>query len=237
MNTKAFEGHTIVKTAQIKSTPTDGSGFFTAYVSTWDVDLDNERFEKGAFADSILRWKVESAMPPLLWHHDVRDPRSLIGMVKSMREDDRGLLIEAQLNLTNDRAVAAYEALLAGTLKTLSVGFIAHETKVEGGVGVILRAEIVEATLTPTPSNPRAQVLSVKRALSRSPEDAALIRRLEEVAGCATLDQQRAAMPGDPAIVAAAFSDSPEEVAARKAAERKQAAEARVRDMSNSVAR
>src|SRR5438105_1148064 len=109
--------------ATIKTAPTDGSGFVSAYLATWAIDRDKERFAKGAFAASILRWDASGQQPPVLWEHDTETPANVLGSITKMSETDQGLLVEIQLDLTNDTAVSVYERLLAGTLNTMSVGF------------------------------------------------------------------------------------------------------------------
>jgi HK97 family phage prohead protease len=149
-------------TGVVTKSPSDGSGYFEAYLSTWDVDRDGERFAKGAFLDSILEWMAAGDMPPVVWNHRSDEPESLLGRVLWMKEDARGLLVGAQLDLSHPRSQIVYEALLTGRLNTMSISFISDRTHMEGAVRVFDRAEVLEATLTPTPANPHARVTTVK---------------------------------------------------------------------------
>lgn len=153
------------KTVEITKSPSDGTGRFEGYASTWRLDRDNEKFRKGAFLDSIVRWMAAGDMPPLGWNHQLtNDPINILGVIESMSEDDRGLKISARLDLTNPRAVKAYEAMLGGALKTMSIGFIGEEWHFDGDVRVFTKAEVLEVSLAPVPSNIGAQVTAVKNA-------------------------------------------------------------------------
>jgi HK97 family phage prohead protease len=151
------------KTLRVTKSPSDGSGYFEGLASTWEVDRDNERFAFGAWSESVFEWQKTASYPALFYDHKSKDPNDIIGQVISMKETVDGLWIAAQLDLTNDRAVAAYERLLSGVLNTMSVGFI-YELKHrdDNGVTVIDRAELLEVSLTPVPSNAGARVTQVK---------------------------------------------------------------------------
>jgi HK97 family phage prohead protease len=163
-----YERH--YKELTLTRTPTDGSGFFEGLTSTWDVDRDNERFAFGAWADSITEWEAIGSMPPLFFNHRTDDPTDIIGRVLTMRETVDGLLISGQLDLGNPRAVSVYARMLAGTLDTMSVGFIPEQTRGHdtGGPIVIEKADLLEVTLTPVPANPHARVSLVKNTTGGS---------------------------------------------------------------------
>lgn len=164
--------------ATITKTPTDSThlGWFEGYVSTWDIDRDNERFARGAFAKSVVEWATSGRTPPVLYAHDkTRDPANIVGRVLTMAEDQRGLKITAQLSVTKSaRADAVFEALLAGALTTMSIGFISLRWDYEKDVRVITEAEVLECSLTPVPANPHAVVTAVKAA--RASDDVQRLR-------------------------------------------------------------
>jgi HK97 family phage prohead protease len=110
-------------------TPTDGSGYFEGLASTWDVDRDDERFAFGAWAESITEWESIGSMPGLFFNHRTDSPDDIIGRVLSMRETVDGLLISGQLDLGNPRAVSVYARMMAGTLDSMSVGYIPEQTR------------------------------------------------------------------------------------------------------------
>jgi HK97 family phage prohead protease len=147
------------------------TGTFRGYLSTWDVDKDNERFEKGSYTRSIFEYVAAGVMPAVLWQHDtVRrgsdrhrafDTANIVGRLTSMKEDDRGLLVTGRIDLSTDRGKLVYAALKTGVL-SMSVGFAAHHWHDEDGVKTFDEVEILEATLTPNPANPEAVILEVK---------------------------------------------------------------------------
>jgi HK97 family phage prohead protease len=170
-----YEKH--FRTLTLTKTPTDGSGYFEGLASTWDLDRDRERFAFGAWADSITEWEATGSMPPLFYNHRTDSPDDIIGRVLSMRETVDGLLISGQLDLGNPRAVSVYARMLAGTLDSMSVGFIAEQRN----ENIIEKADLLEVTLTPVPSNPYAKVSAVKNYTD--PNDPALwSHRIDEAA-------------------------------------------------------
>ena len=115
-----------------------------------------------------MRRRRRNDSRPSLRGRSVVRSRSL---TRGSETEDRstGLWIAAQLDLSNDRAVKAYERLLAGTLDSLSVGFFYLVTHEEGDVTVIDKARLVEVSLTPVPSNLQARVQRVKSHPTRNP--------------------------------------------------------------------
>jgi HK97 family phage prohead protease len=201
-------------------TPTDGSGYFEGLASTWDIDRDGERFAFGAWADSITEWETTGSMPPLFYNHRTASPDDIIGRVLSMRETVDGLVIAGQLDLGNPRAVSVYARMLAGTLDSMSVGFIPEERR----GNIIEKADLLEVTLTPVPANPHARVSLVKNTttgtatnahvrLYTDPNDPAYWnRRIDEL--------EKSARPQlDPAVVDAFILETRELMVREKLAE------------------
>ncbi len=74
------------------------TGTFRGYLSTWDVDLDNEKFQKGAFTRSIFEYVAAGVMPAVIWQHDMPqgrtgprafDTANVVGRLTSMKEDNK----------------------------------------------------------------------------------------------------------------------------------------------------
>jgi Escherichia/Staphylococcus phage prohead protease len=144
------------------------AGTFKGYLATWDVDLENERFAKGAFTKSIFAYVASGMNPAILWQHDMNerrerqwDTRTVVGRVTKMQEDDRGLLIEGRLDLKSEEGAAVRELMRLGSV-SLSVGFVPHHWVMDEGVKTFTEAEILEATVTPRPAQPNAVILEVK---------------------------------------------------------------------------
>jgi hypothetical protein len=139
-----------------------------------------------------------------------------------MQETVDGLRISGQLDLGNPRAVSVYARMLAGTLDSMSVGFIAEERS----GNVIEKADLLEVTLTPVPSNPFARVSAVKNTTTGSNADVRLYtdpndpaywsRRIDEL--------EKSTRPQlDPAVVDAFVLETRELMVREKLAEAEQA--------------
>ena len=114
-------------TAQIKQSPTDGSGRFTAFVSPFGPPPDTfgDIISPGAYEGTIMQATIE--YPGELWtiwyNHQYTDPANAIGVVTAAAESSQGLVIEGQLNLDSERAMIVYEAMLKGVLREFSIGY------------------------------------------------------------------------------------------------------------------
>ena len=140
----------------LKEAPS-GERTFTAYASTFgNTDHGGDVIEKGAFAKSL---KARS-FRPLLWQHQQFSP---IGIEKSLREDNKGLLGTWQL-LMGGPADYAYECLKAGAVRAMSIGYMPDQfTYDDGGDVRILKAvDLLENSVVSLPMNEQAQVTGVK---------------------------------------------------------------------------
>lgn len=141
-------------------------------VSTYETDRGGDAVQPGAFAKTIARWRASGNRPPLAWNHETGDPRSLIGTVdpQSMRETEAGLVVEAKLDLDgSETAREAWRLIKAGSL-FVSFGYSA-KTRQRNGTRLLTEVDLLEVSLTATPMNPGARVLSHKaEAERRAPE-------------------------------------------------------------------
>ena len=142
-----------------------------AYASTFDriPDAYGDVVAKGAFAGSIRRIQESGNNLPLLYGHVMDDPANIIGTVKSMEEDDHGLLIRADFDMENPNAQQVHRAVLAKAITKLSFAFTvldAADVRLEDGTQVreLRELEIYEVSLVVVPANPRAQVVAAKDA-------------------------------------------------------------------------
>ena len=157
----------------VKEAP-EGAGII-AYASTFDriPDAYGDVVAKGAFAGSIQRIKDSGNNLPLLYGHVMDDPANIIGTVKSMEEDDHGLLIRADFDMENPNAQQVHRAVLAKAITKLSFAFTvldAADVRLEDGTQVreLRELEIYEVSLVVVPANPRAQVVAAKDASSEA---------------------------------------------------------------------
>jgi HK97 family phage prohead protease len=93
-------------------------------------DVHGTIFVKGAFSKSIQERGPESDSNykiTLLWQHDMRNP---IGRITVLREDDKGLYFEAEIDDVED-GNRALKQIQSGTLNQFSFGFRYIWDKVE----------------------------------------------------------------------------------------------------------
>jgi HK97 family phage prohead protease len=161
------------------------TGVVAGYLATWDVDRANDRFVPGAFAESIANLRERGRKLRLLRNHGMFSGDALIGGFdpEKLREDERGLFGEAELNLLVERARDAYALAKQGVLADFSVGFSAEMPDVEiasDGVRVFKKATLWETSLVDEPMNPAAQVVSVRSTESVGEWLEAVARILKE---------------------------------------------------------
>lgn len=124
-------------------------GYLVSWGSTKDTDLQGEFFS--ARTEFCLDWFGER---PVLYHHGMDDSTGLkkIGVFKSIRVDDIGLWVQAQLDLRDRYARAVYD-MVAAKQFGWSSGSVDHLVKI-GENGEILVWPLIEGSITPTPAQP-----------------------------------------------------------------------------------
>ena len=147
-------------------------GYLVRYSTKSDPDLTED------FFDPETNINVPDSLPVLYQHGmDAMIGKSVIGTART-KKDDVGLWVEAQLNLRNEYEQAIYALAEAGKLGWSS-GALSHLVEREP-VGKSYRIKswfIGEASLTPTPAEPRNSVVSVKSLL---PSEAAATDKGEQ---------------------------------------------------------
>lgn len=102
---------------------------------------------------------------PVLYHHGLDDTLGpvMIGQIETLRPDETGVWVEAQLDLRNRWARAVLD-LVRRSVLGWSSGSLPHLVDVAAS-GYIRRWPIVEGSLTPTPAEPRyTDAVTVKAA-------------------------------------------------------------------------
>lgn len=150
---------------EIKALTEEGS--LAGYGAIFDnVDYQNDRIERGAFAKSLEHHKAHRSMPAMLWQHDEFQP---IGKWTDMKEDNKGLYCEGRLNLNVLRGREAYEHVKAGDIAGLSIGYVPGEVAYD----TVKQARILksfkvlgEVSLVTMGANPEANIESIKSAIA-----------------------------------------------------------------------
>lgn len=133
-------------------------GYLVRFTKEADYDLQDDRF------DAVKSDLGEANKLPVLYHHglDTTLKRRRIGTGET-RRDDVGLWIESQLSMRDAYEKAIYELAEKGKL-SWSSGAASHtvEREPDGKGAVITQWFISEASLTPTPAEPRNLAMSIK---------------------------------------------------------------------------
>ena len=158
---------------RIKAGPADGldEGQFSAYASVFgNVDSYGDVVVKGAFDADLKRWEASGNPIPLLYGHNMTDPEYIIGHVLSAVEDDRGLLVTAQLDQDVKRGRTTYGHLKGGRLNQMSFAYdvIDYTKGVKSADGTpatqLNELKLYEVSVVLIGANQETEVLAVKAA-------------------------------------------------------------------------
>jgi len=135
-------------------------GYLVMYGSADQPDLEGEYFTKDT--DFGLDW-FDSR--PVLYHHglDKSLKGTRIGKIDTLKQDDIGVWVEAQLDLRNQYVSAIMQLVEKGVLGWSS-GTLPQLVHTENGQ--IKVWPIVEGSNTPTPAEPRLSVVPLKSLLT-----------------------------------------------------------------------
>lgn len=159
---------------KIKAGPDDGlaEGQFQAYASVFgNIDSYGDVVMKGAFADDLKAWEASGSPIPLLFGHNMSDPDYNIGHVVKAAEDDHGLLVTAQLDLENPKAVQTYRLLKGRRINQMSFAYDVLEggpakSEALGDYFELRKLKTYEVSVVPIGANPETEVLAVKAAVA-----------------------------------------------------------------------
>lgn len=144
-------------------------GLVEGYASLFGVpDLSNDRVERGAFRDSLRRRGPQGVR--CLWQHDAAEP---IGVWSLIAEDEKGLRVRGELNLTVRRAREVFALVGQGAVNGLSIGFKAEKARTDprSGLRRLERIDLWEISLVTFPMLPQARI-SQARIFAVGPDGA-----------------------------------------------------------------
>ncbi len=141
------------------------SGQFEGYGSTFgNVDLGGDAVMKGAFKDSLDRWRKEGEWPQLFWMHR---PDQIPGVWLDMQEDSKGLKVKGEvIETTIGRDLQVM--LRRKAVRALSIGFSLDDPEdyeFRDGVRLLKRINLWEVSPVSMPMNPKAKINAVKSIL------------------------------------------------------------------------
>lgn len=179
---------------KLKAGPDDGleEGQFEAYAAVFgNKDSYGDVIVPGAFKDTLADWKDSGNNLPLLFGHNMQDPDFNLGHVLEAKEDDRGLLVKAQLDLENPKAQQTYRLLKGRRLNQMSFAYDvldggeAQRARSDDGDDVehyyeLRKLKLYEVSVVPIGANQETEILAVKA--------------LENLTGAALTEEQKAAI-------------------------------------------
>ena len=148
---------------KLKSLDEAGTGKFEGYLSVFgNVDSYRDVVDRGSFKKTILdaKSKKEDVLFPILWQHNPYEP---IGGFTDMSEDDHGLYVKGQLDLSLPRGQHAYSGMKQGYLKGLSIGYETVKEDWTKDIRHLKEIKLYEGSVVTFPANDDAQVVSVKQ--------------------------------------------------------------------------
>ena len=180
------------KTKQFEIKSLSDTGEVTGYFSTFDVIADSygDIVAPSAF-DKTIKQRAETGRPfPLVWNHQMDDPELIIGQVDSIKNDERGALMtghfydtpkaQAARNLVKEGAV--YQFSFAYDIESAREPNDAEKAQDPKIKQVLEGINLIEVTITPTPANPRAEVLSAKSGRRNRKTDEDIIKQIISLA-------------------------------------------------------
>lgn len=128
----------------------------SGYASTYDRDLGDDVVVPGAFRKSL------DAGPKVRFLY-AHDPGQVLGTVRELKEDDRGLY--GRFNISRTALGQDVHTLLKdGALDSFSIGYIPRDSERDEKAGTrrLTEIELLEVSVVAIPMNPAAVVTAVK---------------------------------------------------------------------------
>lgn len=134
----------------------DGERWLTAWATTSDEDLAGDVVSpRGAVFELPL---------PLLAYHKHDSP---VGVVTEAHVSEKGIRVRARVSKGVQLADEIWTLIRDGAIGAVSVGFVALKSKPLASGGLLFEAwRWLELSLTPTPANQNARIISVGKALA-----------------------------------------------------------------------
>ncbi|MCC0809056.1 HK97 family phage prohead protease [Methylobacterium sp. W2] len=146
-----------------------------------DVDSYGDTIVKGAYSATI---KANKTGLPMLWQHNTDN---LIGRWTSLKEDDKGLIVEGRLTPGHSMAEDVYASLKNGDVDGMSIGFsipAGGASERGDGVRVLKKIDLREVSVVVMPADRNALISAVKAADMQRREFRALLQKAMRDAGC-----------------------------------------------------
>lgn len=151
------------ETTEVKEIEVNGSAYgrIAGYAATYDVDRVDDRIVPGAFSKTISNFKTAGRPVRMYYQHDDKE---IIGafIPQTMREDERGLYVEGDINLEVQRGREVYALAKQGVLTDMSIGYSVKDFDIKDGIRELKEIELWEISVVSEPANPKAKITAVK---------------------------------------------------------------------------
>ena len=180
MEIKTIKGNKVFELAEFKAVSKDGVVKISGYANNKGVADRYGDIPTPYNRSYVYELEEYRRNPVLLMDHE-RDIKKLCGKCTEIREDDRGLYIEAELSQSDLPEVKHARTLIEeGTLKTLSIGGIWQYEDLENP-SHLTNAKILEISLVTIPADTYAtfeQVKTAQEPKKAAPDYAPLLKKL-----------------------------------------------------------
>lgn len=180
------------KTKQFDIKSISDTGELTGYFSTYQPVADSygDCVAPGCFTETIKAWAEKGKHIPLVWNHNMDDPELIIGQVDKIEDDEYGPLMTAHFYDT-PKAQAARNLMKEGSVYQFSYAYSIdsarkpdeNEKAADPNINQVLEAvSLMEITITPTPAQPLAEMVSVKAGRRNRKSDEDTIKQIISLA-------------------------------------------------------
>ena len=145
----------------------ENAGIIEGYVAVFtNLDGNGDVIDRGAFTKTLREaheTKDRNKVPylyPLLWQHRESEP---IGGILEAHEDDHGLFIRGQYDMSTELGQRAYSGAKMGYLRGLSIGYDPVKTLYRDKARHLTEVKLWEGSPVTFPANMDAQVIAVKQ--------------------------------------------------------------------------
>lgn len=164
------------KTKQFDIKSVSDTGELVGYFSTYAPVADSygDCVAPGCFTETIKAWDEKGKHIPLVWNHNMNDPEMIIGQVDKIEDDEYGPLMTAHFYDT-PKAQAARNLMKEGSVYQFSYAYAINaarkpdenEKAADPNINQVLEeVSLMEITITPTPAQPLAEMVSVKTTIA-----------------------------------------------------------------------
>ena len=182
----------LYKTKQFDIKSVSDTGELTGYFSTYQPVADSygDCVAPGCFTETIKAWAEKGKHIPLVWNHNMNDPELIVGQVDKIEDDEYGPFMTAHFYDT-PKAQAARNLMKEGSVYQFSYSYAIdaarkpdeNEKAADPNISQVLEAvSLMEITITPTPAQPLAEMVSVKSGRRNSAKDADKLKQIIQLA-------------------------------------------------------